>query len=123
METARGELLKVRQSAHNHYNMMPCKARTIIENAHVAIEKNMLNAIPWPEVIPPDVKESCQWHKTMRSLNHIPKRLDRSQSTTKVIRTINKLWHKAPQRTISLSRNWSSRKVSCTNQHSVLHPF
>ena len=56
MEAARGELLKVRQVAHNHDKMEPCKARSIIENAHVVIEKNMLNAIPWPEVILRDVK-------------------------------------------------------------------
>ena len=46
METARGELLKVRQAAHNRDKMEPRKARSIIENAHVAIEKNMLTAIP-----------------------------------------------------------------------------
>ena len=65
MEAARGELLKVRQAAHNRDKMEPCKARSIIENANVAIEMIMLNAIPWPEVIPHDVKRSCQWHKTM----------------------------------------------------------
>ena len=59
----------------------------------------------------------------MRSLNHFQKRFDRSQNTTEVIRTIDKLWYKALQRTISLSRIRSSRKVPCTNQHSVLQPF
>ena len=79
METARGELLKVRHAAHNHDKVEPCKARSIIENAHMAIENNMLKAIPWPEAIPHDVKESCQWHKTMRMLNLIKKRLDRKK--------------------------------------------
>ena len=76
MEAARGELLKVRQAAHNRDKMEPCTARSILESAHVAIEKNMLDAIPWPEVVPRNVKEAWQWHKTMRSLNNFQKRID-----------------------------------------------
>ena len=42
METARCELLKVREAAHNRDKRDQGKARSIIESAYVAIEKAML---------------------------------------------------------------------------------
>ena len=62
MEAARGKLLKVREAAHNHDRMDPGRARSIIESAYQAIENIMLDAIPWPEVVPQKKKERCNWH-------------------------------------------------------------
>ena len=53
MESIRIKLCRVRQAANSPDKMDPVLARSIIESAYLAIEKNMLNAIPWPEVAPP----------------------------------------------------------------------
>ena len=50
------KLCLVSQAAHSPGKINPVLARSIIEDAHLAIEKNMLNAIPWPEV-PPSNRE------------------------------------------------------------------
>ena len=49
---------KVREAAHNQDKMDPGSARSIIESAYIAIEKNMLSAVPWPEVAPKKIKNA-----------------------------------------------------------------
>ena len=102
MEAARGKLLKVREAAHNRYKMDRGRTRSIIESAYLVIEKNMLDAIPWPEVVPQKKKEQCKLHISLRLLNNIQKHLRRSQCAANVIKPLNRTWSKALQRTISL---------------------
>lgn len=123
METTRGELLKVREAAHNRDKMDPGKAMSIIENAYLAIENTMLGAIPWPEIKTHNTKELCCWRLSIRLLDKLQKRLRRSQHTVKVIKSINKAWRKALQRTITLSRSRSSRKVFRPSQDAPRSPF
>ena len=52
MESNRGHLCKVREAAHKHDKIDPGTARSILEKAYLAIEKNMLDAVPWPDVVP-----------------------------------------------------------------------
>ena len=51
-EATRGNLLKVREAAHDRDKMDPGTARSIIESAYFAIEKKMLDAVPWLLVFP-----------------------------------------------------------------------
>ena len=46
MEATRSQLLRDRQAATDRDKMDPGLARAIIESAYIAIEKNMLEAIP-----------------------------------------------------------------------------
>ena len=75
MEAAREKLLKVREAGRNHDNLDPGRARSIIESAYLAIEKNMLDAIPWPEVVPQKTREPCKLNFSIGLLNNIQKRL------------------------------------------------
>ena len=123
METARGELLKVREAAHDRDKMDHGKPRSIIENVYLAIEKSILEAIPWPEIKAHNKKEPCCWRLSMRLLSNLQKRLDRTQHTGKVIKTINNVWNKALQRTITLSRSRSSSKDRRPRQDAHRPPF
>ena len=126
MEATRGNLLKVREAAHDRDKMDPGAARSIIESAYLAIEKNMLDAVPWPEVASRETRAPCGWHASIRFLNDIQRRLGRphySASATNVIKPLNKTWRKALLRTISLSRARASRKSLRTAPIAHLHQF
>ena len=126
MESNRVHLFKVREAARKHDNMDPGTARSIIEKAYLAIEKNMLDAVPWPDVVPRVREAPCKWQASIRWLNDIQKRLGRphrAASATKVIFPLNKTWRQALLRTISLSRSRSFLKSFRTDSTVQLHSF
>ena len=74
--------------------MDPGFERAIIESAHIAIEKKMLEAIPWPEEAPREMRAPCYWHVCLRVLHDIRRQLNRphcSANASKVIRPLNKI--------------------------------
>ena len=77
MEVARTKLGLLRKAANSPNKMDPGVARSIIESAHRVIEQNMLNAIPWPEVAPREVKAPCHWQECLRSLHGIKRCISR----------------------------------------------
>ena len=101
-------------------------ARAIIEDAFRAIEKNMLDAVPWPDVAPKVKYEPCRWQRSIRLINLIQKRLARplrACGSIKVIHSLNKTWRRALQRTMAISSSRSSRKTSLSGPAVPLHPF
>ena len=124
MESIRMKLCRVRQAANSIDKMDPVLARSIIESAYLAIEQNMLNAIPWPEVAPREVKAPCHWQECIRSLQGIRRRIIRHQnspSLPKDIIVLNKVWRKAVFRTMSLSACRSTRKYIRPESTSLPH--
>ena len=86
----------------------------------------MLNAIPWPEVAPREVKAPCHWQECIRSLHGIRRRIIRHQnspSLPKDIMFLNKVWRKAMFRTMSLSACRSTRKYIRPEPTSLPHQF
>ena len=101
METHRGHVSRVRDAARSRIHMEPISARAIIEDAFRAIEKNMLDAVPWPDVTPQEKYDLCRWQSSIRLINLVQKRLarpHRAVGITKVIRNLNKTWRFALQR-------------------------
>ena len=126
MEINRGHLSRVREAVRNRNHMDPSSARAIIENAFRAIENNMLDAVPWPDVAPRDEYAPCRWQAYIRGLNNIQKRLarpNRAVGITKVIHSLNKTLRLALQRTMSISSSRSCRKTSLSGPAVPLHPF
>ena len=126
MEATRSQLLQVREAATDRDKMDPGFARSIIESAHLAIEKNMLEAIPWPEKAPWEMRAPCYWHVCLRMLHDTRRRLKRphcSASASKVIRPLNKIWRKAVYRTVALSHCRSYRKSTRSMPISLPNQF
>ena len=102
IEATKIKLCLVSQAAHSPGEMNPVLARSIIEDAHLAIETNMLNAIPWPEVPPRVGKAPCHWQECIRALHGIRRRLTRPSYNPaglhKVIKSFNKTWRKSDAR-------------------------
>ena len=77
MEATRSQLLQVREAATDRDKMDPGIARAIIESAHIAIEKNMLEAIPSPGEAHRQTRAPCYWHVCLRMLHDTGRRLNR----------------------------------------------
>ena len=126
IESHRRKLAILRLRASSRDTMDPTASRDVIESAFLAIENNMLEAIPWPKVKQLAKREVCQWQCCARLLQrfqkdsykrHLPRHRIRN-----TIKKLNASWHRRILRTIALSDFQQSGRTYPSDA-TITHPF
>ena len=126
IESHRRKLAALRQAASSRESMDPASSRDVIESAFLAIEKNMLDAIPWPEVKKEAKRGFCKWQHCVRFLQILQKDSYRQnpsrQRTRYTIKKLNQSWRLGILHTIALSEFRHSGRTHPSDA-AIVHPF
>ena len=102
--------------------MDPSQSRGAIESAFLAIEGNMLDAIPWPQAAKVMFRPACPWQQCLYLITHLRKLssviFSRKTRARGVIRELNKAWrrglHSTRKLAMPISRNHPCNTATST---------